>query len=518
MSAKPDAASDKVPVVFEAEGTKTRMTAILQPDIEEMFNKGLPYDEHPGRRRTGTIFVPPYLELAAKRAISRHLNAQFRADADRMAKRVYHMELPNEAEDMVQKQRLITARVIGSEPIVDMNAMTVEERQFFLKKRQEKVERLVNKCGSRWQDIEYDNYAAHVYLAARLAPNYAVLMQIFQEIKLTDPSFKPKTLFDFGSGIGSTIFAANESWPHSISEHFNVDISKDMNNLSQFILRGGDDNMPMLYNGVYHREYLPLSSHIKYDLVVSAHSLMELPSRAARVQVIESLWNKTADLLVIAETGSRQGFHVVLEARNLILEMSGYDVTKSYYNRPVGETAVENYDINNAPKCHILAPCSHHYSCPRMDTGGPILCNYHASHRILDIGQKPLGFEKERYSYIVIRKGPRRQYDQPPWPRINQEVLKRGGHIICRACCPDGGQKSVTFTRAKHKGHRFHCARYSKWGDLLPMTIVEEERPLSFWDKVKRQTKFMKENAEPQEEESDEFVEESFDNTGKKIH
>ena len=489
------------------------MTAVLDPAVAKMFDEGMKYTEHPGSRRLNAVWLPPFLELAAKRAVSKYLTQQFRNDAVRMFRRVYHLELPLEAEDLVQKQRLVVERVIGNEPIVDVNAMSQAEREYFYQKRQAKIDRLMSKQGSSWKDIEYDAYASHVYLGARLATNYAVLMKVFKEIKHQDPSFSPKTLFDFGSGVGTTMFAANESWPASISEHFNVDISKHMNDLSIFLLRGGEDHMPMLYNGVYHREYLPLSSDIKYDLVVSAFTLMELPSRAARVQAIESLWHKTADMLVITESGTRDGFHVVLEARNLILQMSGYDVTQSYYNRPVGETAVENYDPDDAPKAHILAPCPHHYSCPRMDTGGPVVCNFLVGYRQLDIGQKPLTFEKERYSYIVMRKGARRQYDLPPWPRVNQAVLPKGGHVICRACCPDGGQKSVTFTKSKHKGHVYQCARWARWGEQLPMTVLVEDRPLSFWDKVKRQASAVKANAEPTEPDNS-GEETDFDDDG----
>lgn len=92
-------------------------------------------------------------------------------------------------------------------------------------------------------------------------------------------------------------------------------------------------------------------------MVVSSYSLMELPNQRSRVQVIENLWNKTQDLLVLVETGSRDGFATILEARNLILTLNGYDVTKSYYNDP-SETSVVNYDPESAPTAHIMAPVS----------------------------------------------------------------------------------------------------------------------------------------------------------------
>jgi len=46
---------------------------------------------------------------------------------------------------------------------------------------------------------------------------------------------------------------------------------------------------------------------------VSSYSLMELPSFKARLQVIDILWKKTKDYLVIVESGTNAGFKVSAE-------------------------------------------------------------------------------------------------------------------------------------------------------------------------------------------------------------
>ena len=474
-----DASSDEIPE------TKHVYTAQLDPDVEKAMNEGQQPWEHPGRRKIGTQEIPGYLELAAKRAISRHLTQTFREDVIKMKRRIYHLELPEEPEDVIRRKREATEKVIANEPNVDLRILTDDEKSFVMEKRKAKIERTMAAYVPTWKEMQYDDYKSHVYLGGRLAPNYTALKYVMNEIKIQDPTFQPKTLFDFGSGVGTTMFAANDVWPHSLSEHFNVDISPSMNELSTFLLRGGKDTNPMIYNGVYHREYLPLSSNIKYDLVVSAFSLMELPSRKARIQAIESLWQKTHDLLVILETGTKPGFTVINEVRSLILDMTGHQVTNSFYEA-TDSFEVKEYDWRNAPSSHILAPCSHHMTCPRMFTGGPILCNFKVAYQPLDIGQRDKNIEEERFCYIVLRKGPPNSQKQP-WPRINQEVLKRSGHTICRMCCPDGGQKSVTFTKTKHKGHLYQVAKCTKWGDLFPAVILDKDQPLSFWDKLKRQ-------------------------------
>ena len=90
-------------------------------------------------------------------------------------------------------------------------------------------------------------------------------------------------------------------------------------------------------------------------MVVSAFSLLELPDYRNRIQVIENLWHKTQDLLVIIEHGTRSGFAAVLEARNFILEISGHKVTPSYKDDP-SQTKVTLKDTSESS--HIVAPVS----------------------------------------------------------------------------------------------------------------------------------------------------------------
>jgi ribosomal protein RSM22 (predicted rRNA methylase) len=472
----------------------------LDPDVEKLFDAGLKPKKQPGKRKFNPVMLPTYLEIGAKKAISRHLTTQFRADVHKFTNRFHHIQLPDEPEDVVRRQRDATEKVIANEKPVDWNSLTEDERAFILEKRKKKISDTISGMSTNWTNISYDDYKAHVYAAARLAPNYACLKYVFNDIMLTDPTFKPKTLFDFGSGTGTTMFAANEVWPNSISEHFNVDISSSMNDLSSLLLRGGEEQNPMIYNGVYHREYLPLSSTIKYDLVVSAFSLLELPSRSARIQTMESLWQKTHDLLVIIEHGSKPAFAALNEVRSLVLDMTGHDVTNTFYESSDSKQ-IKEYDWKDAPTSHILAPCPHHMSCPKMFSGGPVLCNFNVNYHPLDLGFKESShIQSERFSYVVLRKG-RESVKKPKWPRINQEVIKKHGHAVCRMCCPDGGHKSITFSKGKHKGHLFRLAKVSEWGDLLPAVVTDVERRVTFWDKVKRQQRQEKASRAHQDDE-----------------
>lgn len=57
-----------------------------------------------------------------------------------------------------------------------------------------------------WQPINFDKPTCLTYLVGRSTQNYAVLRKIFNEIKLRDKDFNPRTLFDFGSGVGTVMW------------------------------------------------------------------------------------------------------------------------------------------------------------------------------------------------------------------------------------------------------------------------------------------------------------------------
>lgn len=136
------------------------------------------------------------------------------------------------------------------------------------------------------------------------------------------------------------MWAANTYWEKDIFEYYNVDISREMNDLSEVLLQGGKGNKD-LPKGVFYRQFLP-AERITYDIVVSAFSMFELPSLKARLQTILNLWNKTEKYLIVVEQGTNAGFKIVNELRDFILDIKKHG--------SVG---------------HVFSPCPHDHPCPR---------------------------------------------------------------------------------------------------------------------------------------------------------
>lgn len=53
--------------------------------------------------------------------------------------------------------------------------------------------------------------------------------------------------------------ATNEQWPNNIKEYMNVDISLEMNNLSETIMKIAHPN----FNGVFYRQFMPMSLRVR---------------------------------------------------------------------------------------------------------------------------------------------------------------------------------------------------------------------------------------------------------------
>lgn len=200
-----------------------------------------------------------------------------------------------------------------------------------VKKYENKVNKILKSQIYRWEPIVYDNYKSLQYLLGRSAQEYSTISRIFSGIQTRDPTFKPKSYFDFGSGVGTGLWAASNLWKDSIFEYFLVDSSRSMNDLAELILRDGEENKQIELRNVNFRQFFPASIEVTYDIVLCAYSLFELPNTQSRLETILNLWNRCDGYLVLVEQGTMAGFKLINEARDFILHLN-----KKNESGPVG--------------------------------------------------------------------------------------------------------------------------------------------------------------------------------------
>lgn len=81
---------------------------------------------------------------------------------------------------------------------------------------------------------------------------------------------------------------------------------------------------------------------MQFDVVVSAFSLSELPSKAHRTEVVQTLWRKTSHFLILVENGTKAGHCLLMDARDLVLkgkEKSPLDPRPGFVFAPVSITS-----------------------------------------------------------------------------------------------------------------------------------------------------------------------------------
>lgn len=339
--------------------------------------------------------------------------------------------------------------------------------------------------------IEYNKHQAMAYVAHRIPGIYGCNTKVFDEIKKRFPGFAPKRMMDFGSGPGTTTWAASQMWP-SIRRFQLVEPSESMVAVSTKIL----DGFP-----VERRNFLHQGRPDKFDLIVASYSLSELADDSSRRLHVLSIWEhlEPGGLLIIVEPGTPVGFKVVRQIRSALMEL--------------GESS-----SNEATKPTIVGPCPHAHRCPMSQT---TWCHFvqrverSATLRATKSGTQ--NWENEKFSYMAISKGPLAgELELPdthpnkglPWSRLIRQPLKRGGHVLMDLCLPNGAVERLTASR-KHGKELYTAARKSTWGDMFYVDhLVDAEEEVAQHDRRKwRERKIDAKNAKvPKSDISDDIL------------
>ncbi|KAJ8668524.1 hypothetical protein QAD02_010187 [Eretmocerus hayati] len=410
---------------------KTRFK--LEDDLQKRIDEELVKPRaHPGVIKKKLINIPEWIVEAMNENLDDYKDEVLKQHK-KFSNYLFSRRLPLEEHQLKQKYLDIEADMLGDQ----VNQLSEDELYETRKKIKGKAYKKLKEKVFSWKALDYDDFRSSLYMVTRGAPEYAVLSRIFSEIQVRDPEFKPTTIFDFGSGVGSVLWAANETWK-SITEYTGIDISEKISDLAQKV----NKSSPTQVKGVYYRQYLPVSN-LKSDIVVSAFSLMELPNAKNRLEVLAKLWRKTNKYLVIVEQGSYAGFTLVNEARDFIRHVME-KIDKSDY--------------------FTFAPCPHDLPCPKRKGADRIPCNFLVQYRPLRL----LGSNEtknELFSYVVLKKSVRKEEDS--WHRCVGPTLLRSKHVRCRFCTPDGNLEEVVFSPGRDGRLLYRCAKATRWGARL---------------------------------------------------
>lgn len=435
--------------------TKCRM-AVHKMDFDEALHEKLnklevKHKKHSGKRQLKTVTLSDRLENAVHKLLLPYTNGQLISAGQDLYRKLWSRQLPLEKLDIMEvynKSALSFANKMG----FDIESAPPDVADQFFKRYHSKFMGRISNRKSLWQAIEYDAFHGYLYLTFCMAPNFASLMYILNDLVKSDPTFLPKSVFSFGSGVGTDVWAVKSNWPDGVEEYYCVDSSGSMNKIAELLIQDGEENKKPFIENVYFRQFLPASHDRKYNLVISSFSLLELPSAEHRLQTVDSLWQKTSDFLLLVEPGTNAGYKAILEARDYVVD----------YLNTFDDVSQHGY---------VVAPCPHDLECPRIAEGLKTPCNFEIAYAPLSLISKGT-INRYRFSYVLLKKGQRPNVEV--WPRIVRPVKARHNHTACEICCSDGQLKQTVFTKSHHGYNLYKCSRYFNWGDLVPATGIQD--------------------------------------------
>jgi ribosomal protein RSM22 (predicted rRNA methylase) len=270
---------------------------------------------------------------------------------------------------------------------------------------------------------------ALAYLATRLPATYAAVRASLAAISQGRPGFAPRTMLDIGAGPGTALWAAADCWP-DLAEATLVEASPVFRSVGEQLAAGTNVARATWQPADVSTDSIDGEPR---DLVTMIYVLNEL-APAARVAVIDRLWQRTAGALVIVEPGTPAGWQRILAARSQLIEAGA----------------------------HVIAPCPHAEACPLQP---PDWCHFAARvarsrlHRQAKVAEVP--WEDEKFSYVAVSRTP----PAASIPRVLARPRKASGRVTLKLCRPDGSAREQLFSR--RDGALYRRAVRCDWGSTF---------------------------------------------------
>lgn len=268
---------------------------------------------------------------------------------------------------------------------------------------------------------------ALAYALVRMPATYAAARHALGEAAARCAELQPASLLDVGAGPGTASWAAADVWP-SLGQMTLLDQNAALLEVSRRIGTASGLQVQQQLGTI------PAALGEATDLVVASYALTEIPA-ATLPAVLEKLWPLAAQMLVIVEPGTPEGFRRVLLYRDWLKKAGA----------------------------HLVAPCTHMEECPLRSAER--WC--HFSQRLsrtrdhLQVKSASVNYEDEKLCYLVaVRQEPAASAKRRilSTPRVNK------GEILLQLCAPHAVEQKP-IPRAQKEAYK--AARHYSWGDAV---------------------------------------------------
>jgi ribosomal protein RSM22 (predicted rRNA methylase) len=268
---------------------------------------------------------------------------------------------------------------------------------------------------------------ALAYALVRMPATYAAVAASLDALLEARPGFAPQNLLDVGAGPGTASWAAAEAFS-SLQDFALLDINAALQSLALEFSRAH----PRLSAMTCRRDAHALYEAEPADLVIASYLIGEVGD-AERHSLIERLWAKTRDTLLVVEPGTPAGYARIIALRAQLI----------------------------AAGAHVAAPCPHDGQCPLSP---PDWC--HFAQRLprlrahIQAKSAELPFEDEKFSYVVLTRAPADQR----FARVLAEPVVGKVEVAAKLCTAGGLQIAKLPRRDKAA---YAKARRWRWGDAV---------------------------------------------------
>jgi ribosomal protein RSM22 (predicted rRNA methylase) len=266
---------------------------------------------------------------------------------------------------------------------------------------------------------------ALAYALARMPATYAAVTASLNALQEARPHLAPHSLLDVGAGPGTASFAATEAYS-SLTAFTLLDANPSLRALAFDLaqVREREWNYEIGEAGALLAKAAPA------DLVVASYFVGEL-GESERRELIDLLWIRTRDTLLIVEPGTPAGYARIIAARSQLV----------------------------ASGAHVLAPCPHDAPCPLQP---PDWCHFaqrlprsRAHKRVKGVA---VPFEDEKFSYVALTRKPAAH--RPARVLAPPHLSKV--EVTAKLCTTDGVVRARISRRDREA---YAAARRWRWGD-----------------------------------------------------
>jgi ribosomal protein RSM22 (predicted rRNA methylase) len=270
---------------------------------------------------------------------------------------------------------------------------------------------------------------ALAYALARMPATYAAVVATLNALHDIRPDFAPQSLLDVGAGPGTASWAAAEAFP-TLANFLLLDANPTLRGLALELATGSSRLGAATYQLGQARE-LPARAG-QADLVMASYLIGEL-AEGERRNLVDAMWARTRDILVIVEPGTPAGYARITAGRAQLI----------------------------ASGAHVAAPCPHDHACPLQ---APDWCHFAQrlprSRAHMQMKGAEVPFEDEKFSYVILTRAPPTQHPS----RVLASPMSGKAGITAKLCTPNGLALAKVTRRDKAAYAR---ARRWGWGDTV---------------------------------------------------